>query len=61
MVYVLAAVMALVGQVMFPDLSVWFLYTNPAYRIWEFVVGIMLATLLRRGFRVPVSLRAATP
>lgn len=35
------------------------LYADPAYRLWEFALGIVLATLVRSGWRSPISLRVA--
>lgn len=34
-------------------------YTNPAYRLGEFVIGISIASAMRSGWRLPVSFRIA--
>lgn len=34
-------------------------YTNPAYRLGEFAIGTAIASAMRGGWRLPVSLRAA--
>lgn len=36
-----------------------FLYMNPAYRIWEFVLGVALALLVRRGRMPRINLAVA--
>ena len=39
--------------------TVAFLYVNPAYRLWEFVVGIAIALAVRKGWRVRLRLPVA--
>lgn len=43
-----------------PARSGFLLFVNPAYRLGEFVVGICLATLLRSGWRPPLSIRTSS-
>lgn len=42
------------------EMKVWILYTDPIYRLDEFVVGVALGLLVRDGWRPVVSLRGAT-
>lgn len=42
-----------------PFVTVFSTYTNPVYRLGEFVIGIALAVVVRNGWRVRVSLRSA--
>jgi len=39
--------------------ATFFLYMNPAYRIWEFLIGIGLALLLKRGVAIRISVPLA--
>jgi peptidoglycan/LPS O-acetylase OafA/YrhL len=34
----------------------WLLYISPLFRVGEFVLGVLLAAAMRRGFRVPIGI-----
>lgn len=58
--YVLVGALTIIMHVVLrhgPTVAV--LYADPAYRLWEFALGIVLASLVRSGWRSPVSLRIA--
>lgn len=55
MVAVAAAVLSVL-----PSKAGFLLFVNPAYRFGEFVIGVALASLIRSGWRPPLSLRGAT-
>ena len=63
-----AAAAALVAMAVVADLAMdwpvsfagWLLYVAPIYRIGEFLVGIALAVVLKRGHRSPIGLIPAT-
>lgn len=40
-----------------PGISPFTMYTNPLYRLGEFVIGICLSTAIRNGWRIRLSLR----
>jgi peptidoglycan/LPS O-acetylase OafA/YrhL len=40
--------------------TVAFFYVNPLYRLWEFILGIVLAMFIRSGWRIRLGLRAAS-
>lgn len=42
-----------------PRISGWFLYVSPVFRLGEFVIGMVLAAAVRRGFRSPIGLLPA--
>lgn len=44
----------------FPALTVFSTYTNPLYRMGEFVIGVCLAVAVRRGWRLRLTLRSAS-
>jgi peptidoglycan/LPS O-acetylase OafA/YrhL len=50
---IVAAVMAMT---FLPDVAVHLLYENPMYRIGGFVMGMLLATAMKQGFRSPIGL-----
>ncbi|MCZ4518047.1 acyltransferase [Rhodococcus ruber] len=58
--YATVAVLTLVAHLLLRDGPViGVLYVNPGYRVWEFVLGIALGALLRRGVHVPFSFLVA--
>lgn len=42
-----------------PNVTIFSTYTNPAYRLGEFVIGIALALAIKRGWRIKLSIRKA--
>lgn len=56
--YALVAVVTLGGSLFLTNLPVGdIFYSNPLYRLWEFVLGIVLAVALKNGWRAPIGLR----
>lgn len=54
------AVITLAGHVMMRGgPTVAFFYVNPLYRVWEFILGIVLALFIQSGWRLRIGLRLA--
>lgn len=51
---------ALASRFDYPALTAFSTYTNPLYRMGEFVIGMCLAVAMRRGWRLGLSLRSAS-
>ena len=59
--FVLMCLVALTAAFLFsPARLEYLLYTMPAFRLGEFIIGICLAVLIRSGWRPPFTLRTAT-
>lgn len=53
--FVLAGLISVVGHLLLRDgPSVGLLYVNPLYRSWEFLVGMIFALMLKRGWRTNI-------
>jgi peptidoglycan/LPS O-acetylase OafA/YrhL len=58
--YILVSIITFVTQILLaggPTIAI--LYVNPAYRVWEFLLGIFLGVLVKRGLRTSLSVRQA--
>jgi peptidoglycan/LPS O-acetylase OafA/YrhL len=52
---VVAGVISVVGHLLLRDgPSVGLLYVNPLYRVWEFLSGMLLALMVKRGWRTAI-------
>jgi peptidoglycan/LPS O-acetylase OafA/YrhL len=58
--FILAGVISIVGHLLLQDgPSVGLLYVNPLYRVWEFLIGMILAFVVKCGWRTAIKPRTA--
>jgi peptidoglycan/LPS O-acetylase OafA/YrhL len=54
--FILAGVISIVGHLVLRDgPSVGILYVNPLYRAWEFLIGMIIALMVKRGWRTGIT------